>query len=329
MIDVNSLSMRQAVGQVNELTDEHLQFTRQCGMADILMNTPKLPGEERWEYDDLARLVEKAGSFGVRLICIENVPNGFFDKIMLGLPGRDGQLANMHYTVRNMARAGIPILGYHWMPSHVWRTEREKPIRGGAISNSFSYELAKNAPLSHGREFSAEEMWANYDWYLERMLPVCEEVGVRMAIHPDDPPVPMLGGVARIFCDFEGFRRGMETHPSPMHGLDFCHGCWSEMRGGEGVLEAIDYFGSRGRIFYVHLRDVQGCAEDFTECFIDEGNSDIFAVVNKLKDLDFRGFIIDDHVPRFVNDSPYGHRGRAYAIGYIKATIAAAYKTCA
>ncbi len=123
--------MRQAVGQVNELTDEHLQFTRQCGMADILMNTPKLTGEERWEYDALARLVEKADSFGVRLICIENVPNKFFDKIMLGLPGRDGQLANMHYTVRNMARAGIPILGYHWMPSHIWRSERAKPIRGG------------------------------------------------------------------------------------------------------------------------------------------------------------------------------------------------------
>src|ERR1700687_3499051 len=110
MIDLRTLRMRQAVGQVNELTDEHLQFTRQCGLEDILMNTPRLPGEERWEYDDLARLVEKAASFGIRLISIENVPNRFFDKIMLGLPGRDEQLANMHFTVRNMARAGIPIL---------------------------------------------------------------------------------------------------------------------------------------------------------------------------------------------------------------------------
>src|SRR5258708_23818074 len=202
---------------------------------------------------------------------------------MLGLPGRDEQLAHMQATVRNMGRAGIPILGYHWMPSHVWRTERQLQIRGGAISNSFQFEKVKDAPLTPGRVFTAEEIWANYDWYLSRMLPVCEEAGVRMAIHPDDPPVPMLGGVARIFCNFEGFQRAMDTHPSPMHGLDYCHGCWSEMRGGAGIMESLDYFGTRNRIFYVHLRDVQGSAEDFTECFLEEGNSDLYAVIKKLK----------------------------------------------
>jgi mannonate dehydratase len=164
-------------------------------------------------------------------------------------------------------------------------------------------------------------MWANYDWYLERMLPVCEEVGVRMALHPDDPPIPTLGGVARLFGNFENFKRAMETHPSPMHGLDFCHGCWSEMRSGAGVLEAIEYFGSRNRIFYIHMRDVQGCAEKFTECFIDEGNCDVYAAVRKLKGVGFNGFIIDDHVPQMVNDSKWGHRGRAFATGYIKAMV--------
>lgn len=321
MIDLSTLSMRQAVGQVNELTEENLLFTRQCGLEDILMNTPKMPTTERWEYDDLMRLRDRAESFGVRLICLENVPNSYFDKIMLGLPGREDQLIHMQATVRNMGKAGIPILGYHWMPSHVWRTERQLPIRGGAVSNSFQYDKVKDAPLTHDRVFTAEEMWANYDWYLSRMLPVCEEAGVRMAIHPDDPPVPMLGGVARIFCDIEGFQRAMETHPSPMHGLDYCHGCWSEMRGGAGIIESLEYFGTRGRIFYVHLRDVQGSADDFTECFIEEGNSDIYYVLKKLKDLNFNGFIIDDHVPHLVNDTPYGHRGRAYAIGYIKAML--------
>src|SRR5437867_3876066 len=159
MIDLDQFGMRQAVGQMNELTDENLAFTAQCGLADILMNTPKLPGEQRWEYDDLARLRERAESFGVRLICIENVPNRFFDKIMLGLPGREAQLANMQATVRNMGRAGIPILGYHWMPSHVWRTERGCGIRGGATSTRFQYEPVKDAPFTHGREFPAEEMW--------------------------------------------------------------------------------------------------------------------------------------------------------------------------
>lgn len=323
MVDLESLPMRVAVGQTSELTDEILAFARQCGADDVQMNTPQIPREAGcWAYDDLARLRERAGSQDLRLVCLENVPVSFYDRIMLGLPGREEQLANMQRTVRNIGRAGIPILGYHWMPNGVWRTERETPIRGGAISNRFQLSAA-SSELTHVAEFPAEQMWENYDWYLDRMLPVCEEAGVRMALHPDDPPVPVLGGIARLFGSFEGSRRAMDRHPSPMHGLDYCHGCWSEMRGGAGVLESIEYFGRRGRLFYVHLRDVQGNAEDFTECFIEEGNCDILAVVRKLKEVGFRGFILDDHVPRFINDSAYGHRGRAYAIGYIKATIAA------
>src|SRR5437016_2558363 len=256
MIDLASLPMRLAVGQVNELTDEHLAFTRQCGLEDILMNTPNTPGDERWDYDQLLLLRERAESFGVRLICLENVPVRFYDKIMLGQEGRERQLENMQTTVYSMGRAEIPILGYHWMPNQVWRTERHKPIRGGAISNAFRWEDAKDAPLTHDRVYGAAEMRDNYHWYMERILPVCEEAGVRMALHPDDPPVPTLGGIARLFRSFDGFQRAMETHPSPLHGLDFCHGCWSEMRGGAGVLDAIRYFGGQRRLFYIHLRDV-------------------------------------------------------------------------
>ena len=106
-----------------------------------------------------------------------------------------------------------------------------------------------------------------------------------------------------------------------MHGLDFCHGCWSEMRGGAGVLEAIDYFGRQGRIFYVHLRDVRGDAENFTECFLGEGNMNIFQVVRALQQAGFNGLLIDDHVPHMVNDSAWGHRGRAFATGYITAMV--------
>lgn len=324
MIDLDSLPMRVAIGQFNELTEEQIQWALQCGVQDILLNTAKLPGDERWEFRDLLNLRTKAEERGTRLICLENVPITFYDKIMIGADGRERQLENMQETVRNMGRVGIPILGYHWMPNSVWRTARETPVRGGAISNSFKMELAKNAPLTHGRVYDEAEMWDNYDWYVDRMLPVCEEYNVRFALHPDDPPVPTLGGVARLFRNFEGFKRAMDTHPSPMHGLDFCHGCWSEMRGGAGVLEAIEHFGKQGRIFYVHFRDVQGAADDFTECFIDEGNSDTFAVMRKLKQVGFKGFIIDDHVPHMVNDSTWGHRGRAYATGYIIGLLKAA-----
>jgi mannonate dehydratase len=321
MINLDDLPMRIAIGQMSELTDEQLAFAVQCGAEDVQLNTPKLPGEERWEVEDLLALRRRAEEHGLRLIALENVPIRFYDKIMLGVEGREQQLENMIATVRNMGRAGIPILGYHWMPNGVWRTERDTKVRGGAISNAFDYALVQDAPLTHDRIYTTEEMWASYDWYLERMLPVCEEAGVRMALHPDDPPVPTLGGVARLFYNFDNFRRAMETHPSPMHGLDFCHGCWSEMRAGEGILEAIDWFGKQGRLCYVHLRDVQGCAEKFTECFLDEGNSDVVAVIKKLKEVGFRGFILDDHVPHLVNDSSWGHRGRAYATGYIRGLL--------
>jgi mannonate dehydratase len=327
MIDLKTLPMRIALGQFNELTDEQLSFVKQCGCDDVLLNTPKLPGDGRWEYDDLMRLRERAESGGLRLMALENVPIRFYDKIMLGQPGRDEQLANMQQTVRNMGRAGIPIFGYHFMPNGVWRTARDAPVRGGAASTAFDMSAARESPLSHDREYSEAEMWANYDWYMERILPVCEEAGVRMALHPDDPPVESLGGVARLFRNFDNFQRALETHDSPMHGLDYCHGCWSEMRGGAGVLESIRYFGERGRIFYMHLRDVQGTADCFTEVFLGDGNSDPFAVMQTLREVGFQGFIIDDHVPRMVNDTKWCHRGRAWSTGYLQALLTAVQRS--
>lgn len=321
MIDLNALPMRIALGQFNELTDEQLLFVKQCGCDDVLLNTPRLPGEERWEYEDLIALRERAEAAGLRLIALENVPIRFYDQIMLGRPGRERQLENMQQTVRNMGKAGIPILGYHWMPNGVWRTARDAEVRGGATATQFRMAEA-STELTHEREYSEAELWATYDWYLERMLPVCEETGVRMALHPDDPPVLSLGGVPRLFRNFENFARAMEVHDSPMHGLDFCHGCWSEMRAGEGVLDAIRYFGERGRLFYVHFRDVVGGADDFTEVFLGDGNSDPVAVMKALKDAGFHGFIIDDHVPRMVNDTPWCHRGRAWSTGYLQALLA-------
>ena len=335
MIDLDSLPIRVGLGQFREISDETLQFIKQCGCDDFQLNSPKLPGAERWEYEVLAHAVHRAEQADLRLIAIENVPASFYDKILLGSPGREAQLENMAQTIRNMARAGIPILGYAFMPSGVWRTSLDAPVRGGALATAFDYETAKSvAPgdetrygiwgtVKADRPYSEEEIWDNYCWYMERILPVCEEVGVRLAVHPDDPPVPTLGGVGRIFREFENFRRALELFDSPMHGLDFCHGCWSEMRGGEGVLDAIRYFGERGKIFYVHFRDVQGGVEHFTECQLGQGNCDPVETIRALKQVGFNGFILPDHVPRMTNDTDWCHRGRAWAAGYINALIAA------
>lgn len=316
-----AMDMRIALGQFNELTEEKMLFIKQVGANDFLMNTPNLPGDAQWEYEDLIDLRRLADRAGLRLMSLENVPLRFYDQAMLGESGRDCQIEHMKITIQNMGRAGIPILGYHWMPNGVWRTPDPPPLRGGATTSWFDYERHKDAPLTHGRLYTAEEMWDNYCFYMERILPVAEECHVRLALHPDDPPVPTLGGIARIFGSFEGFNRAMETFDSPMHGLDFCMGCWSEMGGHENVIRAIRHFGGRDQIVYVHFRDVQGRIPCFNECFLGTGNVDPYEVMKTLNEIGFNGFMIPDHVPHLVDDSDWNHRGRALAIGYMSALL--------
>lgn len=330
--------MRLAIGQFSELTHEKLTFARQLGVGGVQLNTPVLPTDAGyWQLDDLRWMKDRAEGYGLRLEALENVPIQFLDKAMLGLPGRDEQIENYQKTIRNMGAAGIPILGYNWMPNGVWRTSRTAPGRGGAWVTAFHADRVRTQDdLVHGahtlealegRTISEAEMWENYRYFTRAVLPVAEEAGVRLALHPDDPPLPSLGGVARLFYHFEGFRRAMEdVAPSPYHGLDFCLGCFSEMC--ENLLETVRYFGARGKLFYVHFRDVKGCADSFEECFLGEGNYDPVQVMRTLKEVGFTGFILDDHVPHLIDDSQWGHRGRAHETGFIKGLLEAVDKLC-
>lgn len=327
-------AMRVAIGQFSELTHERLTFAAQLGVSGVLLNTPVLPGESRWELDDLAWMVRRCEGYGLRLEALENVPVSFYDLAMLGLEGRDAQIAGYQETLRHIGAAGVPVLGYHWMPNGVWRTP-DRRGRGGALVTAFYAEDLERHPLRHGirehplaagRSFSAGQIWDSYCYFMERVLPVAEEAGVTLALHPDDPPVPELGGIARLFGSLGGFRRAMEQFDSPRHGLDFCLGCWSEM--GPDPLEAIRHFGAQGKICYVHFRDVQGTVPSFQECFLGEGNVDVVAAMRALHEVGFAGFIIDDHVPQLVDDTAWGHRGRAHATGYIQALVAAVTRLC-
>jgi mannonate dehydratase len=343
--------IRIAIGQFKELTEEKLAFAAQIGASGVQLNAPNLPGEARWEEADLRRLVETARAHGLRLEAIENVPVHFYDKAMLGLPGRDQQIDDYRETIRNLGRAGVPILGFHFMPNSVWRTERAAPGRGGAGCTRFDMavvegtrseaELRAFMPTTLGRQAAMpvitdpgrvidhERMWANYTYFIRAVLPVAEEAGVKLALHPDDPPVPMLGGVARIFATPEGFKRAWALNPeSPAWGLDLCLGCCSEMVGGAAnVREMIEFFGPKGRIHYVHFRDVQGTVPCFQECFLGEGNYDPAEVMLLLMRSGFDGFVLDDHVPRMDGDSEWAHRGRAHAIGYLQGLIRMAERT--
>ena len=330
--------MRTGLGQFMEPTEERLRFIKQLGVDDVVLNMYQydrpdyehmpdgeqmpLEGDGEWSAENLRALREQVEEAGLRLAAIENIPTSFYDKVMLGEPGRDEQLAKLKNTVRNMGAAGIPIFGYHWAPAGVWRTGTET-VRGGATVSAFDEERADSG-YTHGREYSDAEMWENYESFLHEIIPVAEEAGVKMCLHPSDPPMETLGGVAQIARNFENFKRAMNIVPSENHGLEFCLGCWSEM--GEELSEVIRYFGERDQLFYVHFRDVAGTVPSFNETFVDEGNYEEYGVLKLLDEVGFDGVLIPDHTPHLEGDTDWEHRGRAYTVGYLKGMLKAMHE---
>jgi mannonate dehydratase len=341
-----SSGIRVAAGSIRDPDEATLAFAAQLGLSGVILNTPTLSGETpygsmqtlgtsywrnpaagavpvRWDYLELLHLRKRIESFGLALEAIENVPIHFYERCLTGAAGRDEEIENYRKTIRALGRAGVPILGYHWMANRVWRTAKHEPTRGGASVSSFDLDLASRAPATFGREIGEDEVWENYRYFIEAVLPVAEEEGVMLALHPDDPPVPALGGVARIFRDLAGARRAIEDiAPSPNHQLDFCMGTWAEM-GVETMLGALDHFVSAGKVAYIHFRNVRGTVPRFEETFIDDGDVDVAEVMRLLVSRGFDGILIDDHVPHMVDDTEWMHRGRAYAIGYIKGLLRA------
>lgn len=335
--------MRVVAGQMPELTEEFLRFATQLGIPGVQVNTPRLPGEHRWEVADLVGLRKRAEGFGLALEAIENIPIGFYDQVMLGGPRRDEQVDNVKAVIRNVAAAGIPVLGYCFMPQSVWRTGVAGTGRGGAVVTSYDDRIAQDPARRHEvwvarRDDRLENVWvqgaaqtlpgASQDEmrqrhysFLEQIVPVAEAEGIRLALHPDDPPVPSIGGVGRPVSSVAALKRLADDFPSRAFGFDLCLGTVSEMGGQDAVLEAIEYLGPRDKIVYVHLRDVTGTVPRFSECFIGEGNYDPLLVVRALHGAGFDGFLLDDHVPQVVGDRGWMYRGRAHAIGYLQALV--------
>ena len=317
--------MRPGFGQFNVATAEFLQFAAQYGATDVLLNTPVLPGDHRWELVDLVKLRVTVEQYQLKLTALENVPPYFYDHIMLNGPRRDEQIENMISTVRNIARAGIPIFGYNWMPSHVWRTPPAH-IRGGAVATAYDHTLGQQMPLTHDRVYSEDEIWANLEYWIKIITPIAEEEGIRLGIHQCDPPVAVLGGIPQILRNFAAYKRLIEIYPSDANAIEFCQGTMAEMQDDVDIYDKIRYFGSRHKILYVHFRNVDGTVPRFREEFINTGYVDMFKAMEIYYDVGFDSFFIDDHVPQTFQDTTWGHRGRAFANGYIQALIEAVTK---
>lgn len=321
--------MRPGFGQFNTASSEYLRFAAQYGVKDILLNNPILQEEKPgiWSKKELVKLKLSIESYNLQLSAIENVPTHFYDHIMLNGPNKNMQIENMIQNIENMADIGIPIFGYNWMPSHVWRTN-PRHIRGGAIATAFDYESAKNYPLTHDREYSEDEMWESLEEWIKIITPIAEKKNIRLGIHPCDPPVEKLGGIPQLLRSFDSYKRLIEIVDSPSNGIEFCQGTFSEMEDAKdgGIYEMIDYFSSRKKILYVHFRNVSGTVPKFNEEFINSGYVDMHKAMNIYLKNGFDSFFIDDHVPQTNHDTEWGHAGRAFANGYIQALIESTLK---
>lgn len=306
-------------------SDEDLTFVQQLGCSYVNIGG----NASTCNYENYLRLKTKVESYSLKIWNISNGNVHNMEEVTLNLPGRDKKIEEYKNFLRTMAKVGIHYTTYAHMGNGIWSSPERGATRGGAPARVFDAKTARGVwngkefkgPLTHGRVYTEKEIWDNYEYFIKQVVPVAEEVGVFIGIHPDDPPVPMLGGVPRcIFGSFEGYKRALEIANSPNVGVCLCCGTW--MEGGEvmgaSVTEAIKYFGERGKLWKIHFRNVTAPIPYFTETFVDNGYTDMWKVMRALREVNFDGVAIGDHFPAMVG----GNRvSVAYTIGYMKALL--------
>ena len=310
----------------------------QMGITDVIVKVnPDLTGlPDPWRYETLKSIVDRLTSAGLTVAGLEGDPFDMtpiknFGEQGTGNGEREEALAHYRELLESMARLGIKLVCYNFMVGKGWSRTGVREGRGGAKATYFSLStpLCDSAPSagenSTRLKLSHEQVWANYEYFIKAVMPTAEKCGVRMGLHPDDPCLPSLGGYARIFGSVEAYDRAYALYSSPSNAVTFCQANFKLM--GADLESAARHFGKR--IAFIHVRDVEGTKEDFTELFHDQGDTDQFALMRTYRELGLDVPVRGDHVPEMAYDRTltpegtpgYFTLGRLFANGYLKALL--------
>ena len=316
-----------------DITEAAMRRVKQLGVNHIYMaSSPPIPWQESQIRAIMARLKNgglELGNMMIPWMTPSGTANGSFPRAIFGKPGRDEEIEKVLQSIRAAGRAGLPVVEYNWYAHRATEGYYDEIGRGGARLHAFDYARMKDLPpLAEEGAHSIEEMWANITYFLKAVVPVAEASGVRLALHPNDPPPPLSRGSGQIMGSLEGWKRLIEIVPSHSNGITFDCGVTREL--GEDPVEVCRYFGSRDRINQVHFRNVRMRVprESYTEVFADEGEVDMLAVMKELVRQKYPRLLYPEHPQGLDADREQGrnasYAGWVYNVAYARATLQAA-----
>jgi mannonate dehydratase len=292
--------------------------------------------ERLWTVQELATLRGEIEEAGLVLSAVENLDPAHWHDILLDGPQRPQQIEEVKTIIRRLGEAGIPVLGYNFSLAGVCGRVTAPLGRGRAITlgmdgpaedvpipNGMIWNMVydRNAPAGVLPSISHEELWQRLQRFLEEVIPVAEQSGVRLAAHPDDPPMPTMRQQPRLVYQPHMYQRLIDLAPSRSNALELCVGTLAEMTEGD-IYDAVDQYSKQSKIAYVHLRNVLGKVPHYRETFIDEGDVDMIRILAILQRNRFDGVVIPDHTPQMSCPAPW-HAGMAHTLGFMLAAKAA------